>query len=67
MSTDSPQTPPEEASRFKDAMRRILSLTPEQREEVKRKVAEEAENQKPKKDSGKRASAAPWGKKNEDS
>jgi hypothetical protein len=27
-------------------MRRILSLTPAQREEVKRKVAEEAESQK---------------------
>jgi hypothetical protein len=27
-------------------MRRILSLTPAQREEVKRKVAEEAERQK---------------------
>ena len=46
MSSGSPQTPSEEASRFKDAMRRILSLTPEQREEVKRKVGEEAERQK---------------------
>lgn len=52
MSSASPQKPSEEASRFKDAMRRILSLTPEQREEVKRKVAEEAEKQKPKKDGG---------------
>ncbi len=43
MSSASPQPPSEEASRFKDAMRRILSLTPAQREEVKRKVAEEAE------------------------
>ena len=42
MSTESPQQPSEEASRFKDAMRRILSRTPEQREAVKRKVAEEA-------------------------
>ncbi len=54
MSTDSPQPPSEEATRFKDAMRRILSLTPEQREEVRRKVAEEAERQKPKKDGGKK-------------
>ena len=46
MSTESPQTPSEEASRFKDAMRRILSLTPAQREEVKRKVAEDAERKK---------------------
>jgi len=46
MSSESPQTPSDEASRFKDAMRRILTLTPEQREEVKRKVAEEAEKQK---------------------
>ncbi len=45
MSTDSQQPPSEEASRFKDAMRRILSLAPAQREEVKRKVAEEAERQ----------------------
>lgn len=41
MSLESPQPPSEEATRFKDAMRRILSLTPAQREEVKRKVAEE--------------------------
>ncbi len=54
MSSESPQPQSEEASRFKDAMRRILSLTPAQREEVKRKVAEEAENQKPKKGSGKK-------------
>lgn len=46
MSAEPPQTPSEEASRFKDAMRRILSLTPAQRDEVKRKVAEEAEKQK---------------------
>lgn len=46
MSSDSPQPPSEEASRFKDAMRRILSLTPEQREGVKRKIAKEAESQK---------------------
>ncbi len=52
MSSESPQPPSEEASRFKDAMRRILSLTPAQREEVKRKVAEEAK--KPEKDSGKK-------------
>ncbi len=48
MNSESPQTPSDEASRFKDAMRRILSLTPAQREEVKRKVAEEAERQEPK-------------------
>jgi hypothetical protein len=53
MSSESPQPPSEEASRFKDAMRRILSLTPAQREGVKRKVAEEAERQKPKKSDGK--------------
>jgi len=53
MSAEPPQTPSEEASRFKDAMRRILSLTPEQREEVKRKVAEDAARQKPDKDGGK--------------
>jgi hypothetical protein len=53
LSTESPQPPSEEATRFKDAMRRILSLTPAQREEVKRKVAEEAEQKKPKKSDGK--------------
>lgn len=47
MNADSPQKPSEEASRFKDAMRRILSLTPEQRQEVKRKVAEETGKRKP--------------------
>jgi hypothetical protein len=46
MSTNSPQLPSEEETRFKEAMRRILSLTPEQQEEVKRKVAEEAQKQK---------------------
>ncbi len=35
-------------------MRRILSLTPEQREEVERKVAEEADTRKAKKDGGKK-------------
>lgn len=59
MSSESPQTPSEEASQFKDAMRRILSLTPEQREEVKRKVAEEAANPKPKKDDGKQDEKEP--------
>ncbi len=47
MSSQPPQPPSDEASRFKDAMRRILSLTPAQREEVKRKIVAEAE--KPKK------------------
>ncbi len=54
MNSESPQPPSEEASRFKDAMRRILSLTPEQREEVERKVAEEADTRKAKKDGGKK-------------
>lgn len=53
MSTESPQPPSDEASRFKDAMRRILSLTPAQREEIKRKVAEDAErHKKPEQDRG---------------
>ncbi len=59
MSSDSPQPPSEEASRFKDAMRRILSLTPEQREEVKRKIAKEAENPRPKKGGGKQDEKEP--------
>ena len=46
MNSEAPQPPSDEASRFKDAMRRILSLTPEQREAVKRKVVEEAERKK---------------------
>ncbi len=46
MSTNSPQLPSEEETRFKEAMRRILSLTPEQREEVKRKIAEEERQRK---------------------
>lgn len=40
-------------------MRRILSLTPAQREGVKRKVAEEAENPKPKKGGGKQNEKEP--------
>lgn len=43
MKQQASQPPSNEELRFRDAMRRILSLTPEQREEVKRKVAEEAE------------------------
>ena len=37
MSTDSTRLPSDAELRFWDAMRRILSLTPEQQEEVKRK------------------------------
>jgi len=54
MNSQSPQGPSEEAARFKEAIRRILSLTPEQREAVKRKVAEEAERQN--RDGGKNTS-----------
>ena len=46
MSTDSTRLPSDAELRFWDAMRRILSLTPEQQEEVKRKVAAEAQRQK---------------------
>lgn len=46
MSKNSSQPPSEEEARFREAMRRILSLTPEQQEAVKRKVAEEAQRTK---------------------
>lgn len=63
MSPQSPQPLSEEEAKFRDAMRRILSLTPAQREAVKRKVAEEAERQKPKKSDSE--IAARQGKKDE--
>lgn len=46
MNSESSQTPSEKELRFKEAMRRILSLTPEQREEVKRKMAAEERQRK---------------------
>lgn len=46
MNPEPARLPSDAEARFRDAMRRILSLTPEQREEVKRKVDEEAQRQK---------------------
>lgn len=46
MNSEPARLPSDAELRFRDAMRRILSLTPEQRDEVKRKVAAEAQRPK---------------------